>query len=179
MQRCSICHTLIRTPAEETRCPECDQAYHETCWDELGGCATYGCSRVAVAEKPPPPHTTPQGWGDEKACPRCKRTLHSGSLRCPCGATFPYADPMSTDEYGAWVDGETKVARTRRLLLALFLLSLPGFPAPVTGAVATVIAVRSRHALAGAQGTWLAMGYGAGALGAFYTIAMLMLAAGF
>ena len=73
--RCSICHTLIRPEDEVTRCPECQLEYHEQCWIEIGGCATYGCVRAAEAQKPAAPTGVVRGWGDEKTCPSCGATI--------------------------------------------------------------------------------------------------------
>ena len=86
MKRCSICNTQISDFDLFFTCTECDSPYHEICWKEMGGCATYGCKAAAVAEKPPPPTTTARGWGDEKTCPSCASKIRSSVLACVCGA---------------------------------------------------------------------------------------------
>jgi hypothetical protein len=173
MARCSICHTLVRPEDEVTECPECRQAYHASCWSELGGCATYACARAAQPEKASPA-VTGGGWGDTKTCPACGRTLHPDDLDCRCGATFPSADPMSRQEHRAWMAMRRRVRTARLSVLGLFLASLLGFPAPVTGPLAGFVAHRAREDLAGSDGTYLAIGYAAAALGAVYALVLLL-----
>jgi hypothetical protein len=176
MERCSICHTLIR-PGEETEtCPECRSSYHAACWEELGGCATYGCGEAAPAEKAPVPHGE-TGWGDVKTCPACRREIHPASLYCRCGAEFPHVDPMTPREYRDYLAGLQWAKNTRRLLAFLFALSLTGILAPVSGTIAGIVSNRNRERLAGSDGTYLAMGYGATALGALYLLLALILVA--
>lgn len=179
MTRCSICHTLVQPADAAVTCDACTQEFHRTCWNELGGCATYGCTRAAEAGKPAPLQTVGAGWGDTKGCPACGQTIGSGLLVCRCGATFPYADPMTRPDFVAWRKEGEAASRLRRTLAGLFIASLTGLPAPVTGGVAVWIAWRSRKRLEGSDGTYLAMGYGAAALGATYTLMILLLALGF
>ncbi|MHC4547775.1 MAG: RING finger protein [Planctomycetota bacterium] len=178
MSRCSICHTLVQPTDEVAACPECRQDYHRSCWDELGGCATYGCRRAVPALKPAPQPQQVGGWGDHKACPDCRRPLGASMLACACGARFPYADPMAPHEYRAWVREQQALKSSRGALIVLFILSLFGIPAPVLGPIAGFFAYSRRHLLAGAGGTYLAMGYGTAALGATYTLVIVLLFAG-
>src|SRR5438876_1806454 len=117
MARCSICGTLIQpdeAPSAVTRCDECKQEYHQACWDEIGGCATYGCRQAAQAEKPPPPVQTGGGWGDTKPCPSCGTNIAASLLVCICGARFPWADPMTPLEYSDWHRKEDDVASSKK-----------------------------------------------------------------
>ena len=75
MLRCMICHTLIRDGEETRECPECRETFHEACWTDLGGCASYGCGQATVAEKGPPARRLRTTWGDTKKCPSCGRSL--------------------------------------------------------------------------------------------------------
>jgi hypothetical protein len=179
MNRCSICHTLIQPTEETTDCTACQQDYHDACWKDLGGCATYGCSGAAPTEKPAPPAVTAGGWGDVKQCPACGATIGTSLLLCRCGARFPSADPMSPDVYEGWKRRQQEVLKSKILLSVLFVLSLSGVPAPVLGPVAGVVAFRRRDKLAGRHGTYLAMGYGAAALGGVYALVLALLWMGF
>lgn len=178
MSRCSTCHTLVHPHDAAVTCDSCRAEFHRSCWDELGGCATYGCERAAEAGKPAPPQVVGAGWGDTKSCPACGKAIGSGLLVCMCGAQFPYADPMTAEDYRAWLAKGAELGKVRKALLVLFLVSLAGLTAPVTGAIAVWIARRERHRMEGPDGTYLAMGYGAGALGATYTLAILLLLLG-
>jgi hypothetical protein len=118
------------------------------------------------------------GWGDEKACPRCGKSIGASLLVCSCGAEFPYADPMTREEWRAHERRQEDLSGTRKALVLLFIFSLFGIPAPVLGPIAGAIAYRRREDLAGADGTYLALGFGAAALGATYLLIVLLLMMG-
>jgi len=178
MARCTICYTLIRANDEVHSCPSCQQSYHAACWSELGGCGTYGCQAAAVAEKPPVPVLVGTGWGDTKTCPACHAEIAASLLVCVCRAQFPYADPMLPDEYAAWRASEEAIAASKKILVVLFLLSIVGVTAPLAGPAAGFYAYRNRKRLAGAHGTFLALGVGGAALGSLYLVVILLLAIG-
>ena len=92
---------------------------------------------------------------------------------------FPYADPMTKDEYYQWLAKQEQINSARRSLVILFVVCLAGVPAPVIGPIAGWYAFTKRKQLEGAGGTYLAMGYGTAALGATYALMMLALALGF
>jgi hypothetical protein len=179
MARCSICYTVVSQGESITACPECQTDYHKTCWDEIGGCGSYGCKQAAVAQKPPVPVLVGAGWGDTKDCPSCMRPISSSLLVCSCGARFPWADPMTPDEYRSSVAKDRAIVSARKALSWLFLLSLIGVTAPVAGPIAGIYAWRRRDRLAGTGGTYLAMGYGSAAIGAFYSILIVIIALGY
>ncbi len=174
MTRCPICKTLIQ-PSEPTEsCAECLSRYHEECWTHNGGCATYGCKLAAVPEKLVMEGPIGRGWGDEKSCPNCRRSIASSLMICKCGARFPWADSMTAEEYGAWLEEERTRADSRKFLTILFVLSLSGLLAPFTGTLAGVQAYRQRKILAGESGAFLALGYGAATIGAVYSLIFLL-----
>lgn len=51
--RCGICRWPLG--GRVTVCPSCSAAFHEECWTNNRGCATYGCSQVNVLEPDPGP----------------------------------------------------------------------------------------------------------------------------
>jgi len=144
----------------------------------MGGCATYGCKAATVAEKPPMPTATTRGWGDEKTCPSCSKQILAGVMFCSCGARFPWADPMTPTDYQEWVSEEALIKSRRRQLVWLFVATILGIAAPVTGAIAGIQAYRSRTLLIGEAGTYLALGYGATLIGFVYTLVILLLMIG-
>jgi hypothetical protein len=178
MARCSICYTVLAQGEPVTACPECQQDYHKSCWDEIGGCGSYGCKQAAVAQKPPLPVLVGAGWGDSKKCPACANEIGSSLLVCSCGAKFPWADPMTSDEFHTWLAEQGAIASSRTLLIWMFILSLIGVTAPITGPIAGIYAWMKRKQLAGTGGTYLAMGYGSAAIGAIYTILIVIVALG-
>jgi hypothetical protein len=178
MARCSICYTILAQGEPVTACPECQQDYHKSCWDEIGGCGSYGCKQAAVAEKPPLPVLVGAGWGDSKKCPQCGNEIGSSLLVCSCRARFPWADPMTAEEYHAWLDQQAAISGARTLLIWMFILSLIGVTAPIAGPIAGIYAWAKRTQLAGTGGTYLAMGYGSAAIGAMYSLLIVIVALG-
>ena len=177
--RCSICYTILSENETVTACPDCKQDYHKACWDDIGGCGSYGCKQAAVAQKPPLPVLVGSGWGDTKRCPQCGNDIGSSLLVCACGARFPWADPMTANEYYAWFAEQNMIASARRYQIFLFVLTLLGVTAPITGTIAWIDAWRKRRALAGAGGTYLAMGYGSAALAMSYSILIVVVILGY
>jgi len=178
MARCSICYTVTAAGEPVTSCPECQQEYHQLCWDEIGGCGSYGCKQAAVAQKPALPVLVGAGWGDAKACPQCAQQIGASLLVCACGARFPWADPLTAEEYAQWTGQQQAIASARKVLIVLFILSLVGVTAPIAGAIAGIYARAKRTLLAGTGGTYLAMGYGSAAIGSFYTLLIVLAALG-
>jgi hypothetical protein len=144
----------------------------------MGGCATYGCKAAATPEKPPAPASYARGWGDEKTCPACSSTIPASLLGCACGARFPWADPMTKADYESWVTDQKQQKFMRTQLVILFVITIFGLLAPLTGTIAGIQAHRSRTLLVGEVGTYLALGYGAAVIGAVYTIVFLLLMIG-
>ena len=40
---CSVCQAKIKLGEDLRVCEHCRQPFHQTCWEENGGCGTYGC----------------------------------------------------------------------------------------------------------------------------------------
>lgn len=51
-QRCPLCHAGFGGEVSP-RCPACEVPHHLSCWSELGGCATLGCSEQATLSPAP------------------------------------------------------------------------------------------------------------------------------
>jgi hypothetical protein len=115
------------------------------------------------------------GWGDEKMCPKCGENIPASLLFCHCGARFPWADPMTNQEYETWAQEAVRSSRARKGIVVLFILSIFGLISPVTGTVAGIYAYRSRKILAGEAGSYLALGYGAATIGVVYSLIFLLL----
>jgi Prokaryotic RING finger family 1 len=178
MSRCSICYTVLAEGEAVTGCPDCHTDYHATCWNEIGGCGSYGCKQAAVAQKPPVPVLVGAGWGDSKECPACARSIGSSLLVCACSARFPWADPMTPPEYLAHLEQQRSLKTSRTVLLWMFILSLVGVTAPVVGPIAGFYAYRKRKQLLGTGGTYLAIGYGSAAIGGLYSLLLILIGLG-
>jgi len=50
---CPYCGTGIRDGDVSIFCPSCGVEYHQECWLDSEGCATYGCSQTGILKAPP------------------------------------------------------------------------------------------------------------------------------
>jgi hypothetical protein len=82
---------------------------------------------------------------------------------------------MAKEDYDEWVHEQALQKNRRIQLVVLFVFTILGLFAPITGALAGIQAYRSRTMLVGEVGTYLALGYGAAVIGAVYTIVFLLL----
>lgn len=132
-QVCSICQSAIGAGEVACRCPQCRSPYHRECWEEVGGCATYGCRLTPDAKGPSQTSQAPtSAWGDTKSCPSCRNQIQAGAIKCRhCNARFPSSTPMSSTEYKQWQDKQARLGPTRTGAIVFFCLSIIGFLAPL------------------------------------------------
>ncbi|HEY6188597.1 MAG TPA: hypothetical protein VIW80_13150 [Pyrinomonadaceae bacterium] len=81
---------------------------------------------------------------------------------------------MNPVEYQEWQREETNRSRNRKQFVILFIFSLFGVTAPIVGTLAGIQAYRQRKKMAGESGAFLALGYGAAAIGIIYTLIFLL-----
>ncbi len=99
---CSICGAGIMNGDVVVLCPECSLPYHYECWNEMGGCGSYGCAAAPDIKKADyaPSDTFVAGWTSEKKCPECGSSILSNALVCRvCKAEFPTEKPMTRAEW--------------------------------------------------------------------------------
>ena len=74
---CPFCKTPITEADALVVCPACGIPHHEGCWNENGGCTTFGCSQQNYQ----PQHTNPTD-----VCTNCGAPLGDGQAFCvKCG----------------------------------------------------------------------------------------------
>ena len=128
---CSICGTEVEPTDERHVCPDCGLVYHEDCWQENQGCATYGCASssgidVHAAEgegngdAPTPENLSQDGVG---VCPHCGVSVNAHSTFCwSCGKEYgtplPQADGDCQNRQG------TSASTARRAFARLIDWSL-------------------------------------------------------
>jgi hypothetical protein len=138
---------------------------------EVGGCATYGCENAPTSNKAATADTPLSAWGDTKKCPACGEMIKSIALRCRfCGTDFETVDPLTVKDLRRQVVKEERLHATRVAVIALFVLSLAGCPAPVLSIVAPCYVLLKRKAIARAGPAYLVMGYSAIVISLLYLI---------
>ena len=70
---CPICQTSIGADEASLVCPACDQVHHRECWNDVGGCATYGCENAPKSEKTAVADGALGGLGRYQAVPGLRR----------------------------------------------------------------------------------------------------------
>ena len=177
--RCSICKFPVEATDQTLECGSCAQTYHRVCWERIGGCASFGCSSAPALEHKAPVPSAHVGWGDEKTCPGCGREIQSSVLMCrSCSAEFPYADPMTPEEYERWKSQEEARRRLRKILLVLGAASICIVPGPVVSPLAGYLTWRNRRDFVGEYSGYIALGYGVATVGGCSGIIMALLALG-
>jgi len=54
---CPYCQTPLKPHDQAVVCPQCGMPHHRDCWEDNGGCTTYGCvNGVAHQAQLPPPN---------------------------------------------------------------------------------------------------------------------------
>jgi Uncharacterised protein family UPF0547 len=140
---CPYCLHPIQSWPPTQDCPACQTPHHQECWDELGGCAVYGCSRMVEAHKPDDDVIT--SWGaSDKDCPMCAEKIPVAALECPyCRTRFADARPMRPEELLQKVEDPVAV-RNQKWAIFLLILSLLGVTSPLALALGLIRYVRHR-----------------------------------
>lgn len=130
---CAICQTAIDRGAEVGRCPECESPFHIECWNENGGCATYGCKLMPETVKETDPLAPQTHWGqEEKECPMCAEKIKVAATRCKhCKTVFDSAAPITRTEFAARVKRHHQQKDGKRAVTVIFVLGLLPCTAPM------------------------------------------------
>jgi predicted RNA-binding Zn-ribbon protein involved in translation (DUF1610 family) len=171
---CPTCQTPILAHEAAVSCPSCGQPHHQECWDEVGGCAIYGCKSAPETAKQEQGHIT-SAWGDVKSCPMCGEQIKAIALKCRfCGAEFDSVDPMSVFDLRSKADRESSTKTLRTGTIALFIFSVIGILAPLMLPVSLIYVLANRKNLARAGPVVMVLGYASIALSAVFCLMMLI-----
>jgi len=177
---CAVCQSALVPGEAACICSACRAPYHRECWDEIGGCASYGCEHMPQAPKQEADEAgRSAAWGDVKECPRCHKEIRSLAVKCRfCKATFPSAVPMTTREYMDWSRSQKELAPTRQTAIFFFVVGLLGIFAPLVLIAGLGWAVVNRVALAKVGGVHRVLVYFTIGLSVVYTLIMLLMVVG-
>lgn len=119
---CNLCHLSLLAGDIPHICPECHSPSHDECWQENGGCGTYGCSHAPELSKQASPETLTY-WGQEsKICPACSQEIKAAALKCRfCGVGFQTSVPMTREDYLAIHEKSSKREESKVWGIALFI----------------------------------------------------------
>jgi phage FluMu protein Com len=175
---CSVCQSTIATGEAAILCPSCRSPYHQECWQEVGGCATYGCEQMPEQTKAEAESSSQQeAWGDVKECPRCHKEIMAAAVKCRfCKASFPSPVPMSQAEYLAWSRQQKELAPTRSTAISLFVASLFGLAAPLVLAFGGAWVIKYRKNLRLVGGVHEVLAYAGVGLSLAFTLIFLLIA---
>jgi hypothetical protein len=131
---CPICLSAVEKEQIVHRCPDCDIVHHDECWQEIGGCGTFGCKQAPSVDKSDQSAQAPlTAWGDTKDCPVCGEKIKSIALRCRyCGAQFDSVDPLSAADLRHQFSARQRTGQLKTIVVMTFGFSLVGCLAPLT-----------------------------------------------
>lgn len=154
---CPYCRSAVEVAADSSECEGCATLYHQSCWDELGGCSTLGCARQAPrppksrAEEPPGPvvhvRPRPSSLPAEQAqtsepgalCPACWRDIDTLVQANFCRSCSRLVHSACYSQHAQGCTSREDVSFQGLLLLAVMTLGLAGVIGQTNGFLALAI----------------------------------------
>jgi len=133
-KNCAICQTSLLPNEAIKICDRCKAEYHVECWNENGGCGTYGCEMAPMKDKGQSEQAVEDiYWGAKtKVCPMCGETIKISELSCPyCKSNFDTVAPISTQEVKDKLTKKPRKIEENKGAIKVFIFGLLGITAPL------------------------------------------------
>ncbi len=143
LQRCIICQLAIQTEEESVTCEKCQCVFHAECWQDLGGCGTYGCENSPTLQKESLAQST-------KKCPFCQESIPADTMACPyCRERFNTILPQTAQDIvrERWGPRRAPSIKENKGALWVFICGLLGITAPFNLIIGGSWYLQNRRAL--------------------------------
>lgn len=186
-KNCPFCKTEIKEGEPVKVCPDCGIPHHQSCWEENGGCTTFGCSAKYHAIQETPSNicshcgamlSTEQEYcsncgtakisAKKNTCTCCGAELQEGQKHCStCGQKIEITANVQTNsainQYNTTI-GKKKKKKTKILLIVItaILICCIGFGIGIFNIISNQNAIKIKDEYIKNVDDFLSLSYEAG-----------------
>ncbi|MGE5380209.1 MAG: RDD family protein [Methylocystaceae bacterium] len=131
-KKCPYCQQFIENEGEAIICSGCGNPHHQDCWNENGGCTTFGCRFAPAQEAPrrvsqPLRVIAPSGTAGSVICPYCRQETSRFQTKCS-GCQGPLYAGFWNRVWAIQIDGFILGALLYVIFLLAVLVAVPTIP---------------------------------------------------